>query len=294
MAHQIKTEHSVPLVCVLQDEDIWLDAIPDPQRSTLWNTLSQRAEEVDVFISVSNYFKQLMCDRLKIPPDRVHVIYNGIQVENYKQSDMSFNPPVIGFLERQCREKGLDILAKAFIILKKDSRFQNVKLRIAGGTIPSDEPFLNDVRRQLAKANIINDVEFLPNLDNKERYEFLRSLSVLSVPAEHKEAFGIYIIEALASGVPVVQPNHGAFPELLNITEGGIIYKPNEPQALAGAIGSLLLNPDHARELGNRGKKAVIEKFNIEQTSQRFLDIMIDTLPRLNFQPSLRRDSVVK
>jgi glycosyltransferase involved in cell wall biosynthesis len=274
MAHQIKKELNVPLVCMLQDEDIWLDAIPDPQRSILWDTLAQRAEEVDVFIAVSSYFKQLMRDRLKIPSDRVHVIYNGIQTENYKQSDMTFDPPVIGFLERQCREKGLDILARAFIILKKDSRFQNVKLRLAGGMSPGDEPFVNGVRRQLTEANIINDVEFLPNLDNEERYEFLQSLSILSVPAEHKEAFGIYIIEALASGVPVVLPNHGAFPELMNITKGGIIYEPNEPQALANAIESLLLDPVYARELGSQGKKAVIENFAIEHTTRKFMEVI--------------------
>ena len=124
MAHQIKERLKIPLVCILQDEDIWLDAMPEPQRSILYETIRQRSTEVDAFISVSNYYKQLMCDRLNLPCDRVYVVYNGIRADNYTQSEIPFNPPVIGFLERQCKEKGLGILAEAFIILKKKTVYQ--------------------------------------------------------------------------------------------------------------------------------------------------------------------------
>jgi glycosyltransferase involved in cell wall biosynthesis len=274
MAHQIKEELNVPLLCLLQDEDIWLDAMPDPLRKKLWDTMSQRANEIDAFISVSEYYKQQMSQRLNIPPEKIHVIYTGIQTEKYKQSELPYNPPVIGYLERQCKEKGLDVLAKAFIILKKDDRFKNVKLRVAGGMTPGDEPFVDGVKRYLTQAGIIGDVEFLPNLGIKERVEFLSSLTFLSVPAEHKEAFGVYVIEAIASGVPVVQPNHGAFTELMNIIKGGIIYEPNEPSVLAKEMGALLLNPERARELGNIGKKAVVENFRIEDTTRKFVKVM--------------------
>lgn len=274
MAHQIKERLKIPLVCILQDEDIWLDAMPEPQRSTLYETIKQRSTEVDAFISVSNYYKQLMCDKLSLPCDRVHVVYNGIRADSYAQSEIPFNPPVIGFLERQCKEKGLGILAEAFIILKKNNRIPNVKLRIAGGMSPGDEPYVNSVRQKFADAGVSDNVEFLPNLSGKARVDFLSSLSVLSVPAEHKEAFGVYIIEAMASGVPVAQPNQGAFPELLNITKGGIIFEPNEPQVLANALESLLLNPDHIRELGNQGRKSVKENFTIERMAEEFMDVM--------------------
>jgi glycosyltransferase involved in cell wall biosynthesis len=274
MAHQIKKRLNIPLICVLQDEDIWLDAMTESQSKTLYKTIAERSAEVDAFITVSNYYKDLMCNRLDIPCERVHVVYNGIRAENYEQSDLPSDPPVIGFLERQCQEKGLGILAEAFIILKKNNRVPNVKLRLAGGMSPGDEPYVDNIRKKLTSANVINDVEFLPNVSGKARIDFLKSLSVLSVPAEHKEAFGVYITEALASGVPVVQPNHGAFPELLNITKGGIIYEPNEPQALADALESLLLNPDQMRELGNQGMKAVREKFTIERMANEFLEII--------------------
>ena len=274
MAHEIKKRLKIPLICVLQDEDIWLDAMSASQSKLLYETISKRSEDIDAFITVSQYYKDLMCNKLDIPCERVHVVYNGIRAENYLQSDLPSNPFVIGFLERQCKEKGLGVLADSFIILKKNNRIPNVKLRLAGGMSPGDEPYVDSIKKKLKFANVMDDVEFLPNLSGKSRTDFLKSLSVLSVPAEHKEAFGVYITEAMASGVPVVQPNHGAFPELLNITKGGIIYEPNEPQALANAIESLLLNPVQMRELGNQGMNAVREKFTIELMAKQFLSII--------------------
>lgn len=274
MAHQIKEKLKIPLICVLQDEDMWLDAMPESQSKILYKTIEQRSADIDAFITVSEYYKQLMCDRLNLPCDRIHVVYNGIRAESYNQSELPFSPPVIGFLERQCQEKGLGILAEAFIILKKNGRIPNVKLRLAGGMSPGDEMYVAKIRQKFVDANVINDVEFLPNLSGKARADFLSSLSVLSVPAEHKEAFGVYITEALASGVPVVQPNHGAFPELMNLTKGGIIYEPNEPKILSDALEALLLNLEKMRELGSQGMKAVKEKFTIERMAKEFIEII--------------------
>ena len=274
MARQIKEELHVPVVCSLQDEDIWVDALPEPQRQAVWEKLAERAVDVDVFIAVSEFYKELMCDRLQLSTDRVHVVYNGIDTKGYQQAELSVDPPVIGFLERECREKGLGILVEAFIILRKNDRVPNLKLRVAGGSLATDEPFLKEIRQRLADEGLSHDVEILPNLDLEERLAFLQGLSVMSVPAEHKEAFGIYIIEALASGVPVVQPRQGAFPEILEITGGGILYEPNEPEVLANAIESLLLNSPRACELGKQGREVVLEKFSVHHMAREMVKVM--------------------
>jgi glycosyltransferase involved in cell wall biosynthesis len=265
MARRIKEELNIPVVCSLQDEDIWIDALPEPQRRISWEIVRERSEDIDAFISVSNYYKDMICERLEIPCEKIHVIHSGIDLEGYRQSSLPNDPPVIGFLERQCREKGLDILLDAFIILKKSGNVKNLKLKAAGGKLVEDDQFLKDMRHQIAEAGFAEDVELLPNLNYQDRLAFLQSLSVLSVPAEHREAFGIYIIEALASGVPVVQPNRGAFPEILEATGGGIIYEPNDAETLAYALETLLLDPKRARELGSQGKQAVLEKFGVDR-----------------------------
>ena len=273
-ARRIKQELRVPVVCSLQDEDIWLDALLEPQRHTAWEMLSLRAADVDAFISVSKYYKSSMCDRLGIPAERVHVVYNGIDLEGHEQTDLPTDPPVVGYLERQCREKGLGVLVDAFAILRKDNRVPGLKLRIAGGKTADDKPFIREIRQRLAEKGLSDDVEFLPNLDREDRLTFLRDISIMSVPAEHKEAFGMYIIEALASGVPVVQPRHGAFPELLDATGGGILYEPNDAHTLATAMETLLLNPTHAQELGERGRKAVSENFSVERMARGIVKVL--------------------
>lgn len=274
MARRIKQELHVPVVCSLQDEDIWVDALPDSLRDMVWETIAERAAEVDAFISVSQYYKDLMCERLRISADRIHVIYSGIEVQDYQQSDLPTDPPVIGYLERQCREKGLATLIEAFIVLRKNGRAKNAKLRVAGGKLAEDDALLKEMRGRLAEENLSDDVEFLPNLSYEDRLDFLRSLSIMSVPAEHKDAFGIYIIESLASGVPVVQPSHGAFPELLEITGGGILCEPGDPEALATGMETLLLNPEKARELGKRGQKVVSEKFTVELMARNVMEVL--------------------
>jgi len=280
MARRIKEELHVPLVCSLQDEDIFVDILPEPQRQIVWETLSQRAAEVDAFISVSDYYKTFMCERLGVPSDRIHVVYNGINLEGHQPAASPPNPPVIGYLERQCRDKGLHTLVEAFVMLKKRACLERnnsliaTKLRIAGGKTADDEPFVQEIRQRLAEEGLSGDVEFFPNLTREEKLDFLQSLSIMSVPAEHKEAFGLYIIEALASGVPVVQPRHGAFVELLETTGGGILCEPNNAHALATAIETLLLNPEHARELGKRGRKIVLENFSVERMADDVVRVL--------------------
>ena len=107
----------------------------------------------------------------------------------------------------------------------------------------------------------------------KNRKEFLKSLSVLSVPVIGGEALGTYQIEALAAGVPVVQPNAGGFPELVKITGGGIIYEPNDSQHLAEALSSLLSNQNHARELAANGRKVIFDQFGIEHMAEKMVKV---------------------
>ena len=109
---------------------------------------------------------------------------------------------------------------------------------------------MDELRARLQDDGLLADVDFHPNLSRADKQAFLRSLSVFSVPAAYGEAFGLYVIEALACGVPVVQPRHAAFPELIEATGGGLLCAPDDEAALADAIESLLLDPARAHALG--------------------------------------------
>jgi len=271
LARRIKAATACPLACMLQDEDAFLDGLPDACRGPAWQAVAAGAMDVDGFLAVSEYYRQAMIERLHLPADRVHVVHGGLDAAGYEPPGRQPDQPAIGFLERICFDKGFDILLEAFVILRSRG-FGWLKLRVSGGSTPEDKPFLAACRRRMDQAGLAGEVEFVQHSDRDGRIAFLRSLSVLSVPARHKEAFGLYVLEALAAGVPVVMPDHGAMPELLGHTGGGATFRPNDPQSLADALGKLLADPQHAGWLGQAGRQVVLEEFSIERAAARFMD----------------------
>jgi len=274
MARQIKAALGGRVVCMLQGEDSFLDALPEETRAAAWQTLAERAADVDLFLAPSHYFGGLMAVRLNLPEDRVRVVPNGIQVEGYQPASLPPDPPVLGYFARMCREKGLDVLVEAYILLRQRNRVENLKLRVGGSCGPAEEPLVNALREELKANGVLGDVEFCPNLDRAGKEAFYQSLSVFSVPATYGEAFGLYVLEALASGVPVVQPRHAAFPELIEATGGGMLCEPGDPESLADATEKLLSNPIISGNMAADGRKAVLEKYSAARMAQNLLDVL--------------------
>jgi glycosyltransferase involved in cell wall biosynthesis len=266
LARRLKEEFKVPIVCSLQGEDSFLDALPEPFRAQAWELLGKRCTEMDRFIAVSQYFADSMRTRLGLPAGKVTVIYPGIAMDGFKQASARPNPPVLAYLARIHPSKGLGTLADAFLKLKEWNRVPGLRLRVAGAMAGKDAQFAATIHHRLSR--ISNEVEFLPNLDRGKKLEFLSSATVFSVPATYGEAFGIYLLEAWAAGVPVVQPRHAAFPELLARTGGGLLCEPDNPTALAEAIQQLLLDPAKASQLGEAGRKGV-QQFTAETMTEK-------------------------
>ena len=284
MAHRLKSALAAPVVCALQGEDSFLDALPEAHRAACWRTLAERAAGVDLFIAPSRYFGNLMRERLGLSAERVRVVYNGINLDGYgaeaqNEAPQPANaprrsPPALGFFARMCREKGLDTVVEAYILLRQRGRVGNFRLKAGGSCGPADEPFVRALRERLRASGLLGEVEFHPNLDRTGKLEFLRSLSVFSVPARYGEAFGLYVIEALAAGVPVVQPRVAAYPELIEATGGGVLCAADDAPALAEALEGLLLEPARARALGEAGRRAVFEKFSAEAMARATVEVL--------------------
>lgn len=267
LARRIKERLNVPVVCLLQDEDGFLDGLTSPYAERAWEVVRQRAAEIDAFIAVSGYFADAMRERLGIEESRMHVVRMGVDLAMYTPEKAGPSVPTIGFLSRMCQERGLEILADAFISLKKNEQLRETKLRIAGGRSAADEPFIARVRSKLAEAGVLDDVDFLESFERGSRLDFLRSLSVMSVPERQPVAYGLYVLEALAMGVPVVEPAVGCFPETIELTGGGVLYKPNTAERLAETLTPLLLDKQAAHRLGAEGRRGIEKAFNVEQTA---------------------------
>ncbi len=262
LASRIKKELGVKVFCTLQDEDTWIDALGDKYTPEAWKVISGKADDVDGFIAVSRYYANVMKKRMEISEKKMDVVPIGINILDCKSNDLPFDPCVIGYLSRFSRSLGLDILVDAFIILKRENKFKDLKLRATGGCVGGDKKFIAELTKRLKKNNFHESVEFLPDYYKENMCDFLQSLTVLSVPVPGGEAFGTYLIETLSAGVPVVQPDAGAFPEVVKDTGGGILYSPNTPEKLAESLASLLSDTSRAGRLGRHGRDSVLKKYS--------------------------------
>lgn len=293
LARRLSQVLQVPVVGLLQGEDSFLDGLPAAHRDLAWRTLAQRAADVTCFVAPSRYYADLMAKRLNLPAGKVQVVPNGIALEGYAKDSAPLppgqdavlgtetdQPPVLGYFARLCPEKGLATLVDAYLLLKRKAGLEQTRLLIGGSCSPADESFVNQQRAKLRNAGFLDETQFFPNVDRAGKVRFFQSLSVFSAPALYGEAFGLYVIEALAAGVPVVQPRHAGFPEIIEATGGGLLCEPGNTSALAEGIASLLQNPTQAREMGARGQQAVREHFSADRMARNFAQVLSNVVRR--------------
>ncbi|MFM8877777.1 MAG: glycosyltransferase family 4 protein [Verrucomicrobiota bacterium] len=267
-ARRLRSALGTRVISFLQSEESFLDSLPEPFRGESWRLMAERGRELDGWIAPTGYFSGRMIARLGLSPDRVRVAPSGISLEGYR--DLPERPangfrgpsPTLGFFARMCPEKGLDTVVEAFIALRRQARFSDLRLKVGGGCGPGDVAFVESQRRRLAEAGLAGAASFHPNLSRDEKVAFLASLDVLSVPSRFSEAFGLFVVEALAAGTPVVQPDVCGFREILEATGGGRWCPDNTPESLAGVLSELLADPAALRALGDQGRRAVAEKFS--------------------------------
>ena len=213
-----------------------------------------------------------MAERMRLEPGKVRVLPNGISLDGYGEPPANPpTPPTIGYLARLYDGKGLGLVVDAFIRLKNEGRHPDLRLLCVGTTTAGDDAYIEQQRSKLSKAGLLASAEFRPNVSRDEKIAALRQMSLLSVPAKYGEAFGLYLLEAWATGIPVVQPRHGAFPELVESVGGGVLFEPGNADALAAAWDDLLKKPELARELGRKGREAATSRFSLEQFARAFL-----------------------
>jgi len=268
LAKRIKNELGTKVICSLQDENEWIDPMEPHLQKEVWGLMAEKGKDVDFFIAASEYYATKAQGYLNIPDEKLGINYGGIQLDPYVDSPLPFDPPVIGFLCRLSESLGLGIVVDAFLKLRQNPEFDGLQLMVTGGYTGEDKPFLFKQIKKVAAAGLKDDFIIQKNFHRGKRVEFLSQLTLMSVPVIAGEAFGAYQIEALAAGVPIVQPNVGCYPEFVEATGGGIIYEPNDPEHLAEAWASLLRDPDRLRALGRKGQQVVKEKFTMEKMAE--------------------------
>jgi glycosyltransferase involved in cell wall biosynthesis len=275
LARPLRNALHAPICCTLQGEDLFLDGLVEPYRSKAIELIRGQVPEIDRFLAVSHYYVPTMSRLLGIESDRISVVPLGINLNGYERraDDGHAAPFRVGYFARIAPEKGLHALADAYVLFRQRMRNAPIRLEAAGYVSRAHEPYLADVRRRLEKARLVQEFTYHGAVDRDGKLAFLRALDVLSVPTPCDEPKGLFLLEAMASGVPVVQPRRGAFTEIVEKTGGGMLVAPDDPAALADGLYALWKDRDLARTLGERAFQGVREHYSIQRSADALLQV---------------------
>lgn len=277
LAKPIKEATGLPICCTLQGEDLFLDGMREPYRSQAIELIRQQAEYVDAFIAVSGYYADFMAEYLSIPRSKIHVVPLGINLKDYEaqspRKPRTTEPFTIGYFARVAPEKGLHVLAEAYKLLRQREDFPPAKLEAAGYIAPEHKPYLQEIETKLSEAGLAKEFYYHGAVEREAKLNFFQNVDVVSVPTTYAEAKGLSVLEAMASGVPVVQPKHGSFTEIVERTQGGLLFQPEDAAGLAEAIYSLWKNPELADDLGRRGASAVRQHYGVKLMAERAIEV---------------------
>ena len=276
----MKEQLGVPIVVTLQGDDVFLDELAEPFKSRAFDEIRRLVEHVDGFVVNSRYYAEFMAEYFSIPNEKFHIVQLSINTTDFQEpfirdsrENRDGQPPTVGYLARLAPEKGLHVLVDAFIELRKRNGMEECQLRIAGWLGDKNREYVEMQFDKLRKAGLESAFEYVGEVSRAAKIEFLSEIDVLSVPSIYRDPKGLYILEALAAGVPVIQPDHGAFPELIEKTKGGRLVPSEDPQALAHQL-NLLLSDENAREtLGRAGRQAVHEHFHAVRMAEETLRV---------------------
>ena len=273
MAPSLKERLKIPVVCLLQDEEGFLDTLGEPYADLCWQLACQHATSFDALICVSDYYQQVMQERLGIGAESMPVIPMGLDPAGYDPSAELPQVPTIGFLSKMCRDHGLDMLINALHLLRHDDRLKHTMLRITGGKGPGDRIFLKKMQNRINALRLSDAVDYVDDYSEHAKKQFLKNISVMVLPTRKPLAYGLFAIEACAAGRPFLLPDTGVFPELVKKTQGGVLYHPNNPVRLAESLRSLLTHPQRMQQLGSNGRRAVETIYSIDKTVEQLVEL---------------------
>jgi glycosyltransferase involved in cell wall biosynthesis len=273
LAKQIKSLTDVKVVCSLQNEDDWINDMAEPFQTQAWKMIAEESVNIDAFISPSKYYRDFFISKTGMPAEKIKVIPSGIESFKDLEKKNNDNGPAIGFFSRVSRHNGFDKIADAFIALKSEHEFSNLTLHVCGGFTSDDKPFISEQIKKIKEHGFKSSVHIYPEFVGSAKEDFLSAIDIMSVPVRKYDAYGLYILESNAAGIPVVQPATGAFPEIIEMTGGGILYEPDTVEQLAENLKTLLRNKELAGSYGKRGSIAVKEKLTLKHMSSDLISM---------------------
>jgi glycosyltransferase involved in cell wall biosynthesis len=280
LSRQLKRHMDVKIVCSLLNEDDWIEEMAEPYRSNAWKLISEEAENVDTFITPSNYYRELFISKTGYSGKNVFIVPLAIDTRNLNILPKKNNYPAVGYFSRINSPNGFDKLVDAFIDLKSSDRLPGLTLHVSGGFTGSDKPFIEEQIKKIKANGLKSFIRIYPEFHGNSKEEFFSNIDIMSVPVRKHDGYGLYILEANAAGVPVVQPETGAFPEIIEKTKGGITYSPDTVKDLCESLVRLFENNSLRASLGESGKENVLKELSLVRMSEGLSVVYNETMKK--------------
>jgi glycosyltransferase involved in cell wall biosynthesis len=262
----VKQALGVPIFVTLQGDDIFLDELSAAERARCAELIRDNGRSADAYISTSAYYADYMAGYLGVPRESIHVVQPGINLAGHggPSEPRGDRPLTVGYFARICPEKGFHRVVEAFITMRRQSGAPAAKLKASGWLGENNRPYYDEQVKRLEAAGLLADFEHVECPTHDDKVRFMRSIDVLCVPTVYREPKGLYVLEAWANGVPVVLPAHGAFPELVESTGGGLLVPPDSIDALADGLARALKDHAFRARAGLTGEAAVRDRFTAD------------------------------
>jgi glycosyltransferase involved in cell wall biosynthesis len=277
LAAPIRRVTGRPVGVTLQGEDLFIAGLGEPWRSDSIDLIRKQMQHVDAVFSVSEQYSRFMMSYLAIPAAKVHVLPLGVNIETLRGAAPAPVEPGkgrrVGFFGRIAPEKGLHVLCEAYRRLRERKDLGPLTLEAAGYLAPEYRTYLRDIEAKMRGWGLESEFHYRGELDRAAKGTFLRGLDVFSLPATYDEPKGLSVLEAMACGVPVVQPRRGSFVEILQKTGGGLLVPPDDPGALADGLASILADPARRASLGAAGAAGVGRHYTVARMADRAIEV---------------------
>ncbi|MGA2255386.1 MAG: glycosyltransferase family 4 protein [Thermoguttaceae bacterium] len=308
LARPLGERLGVPVIATLSGEDSFLEKLPAPYYAQARTELRARAGDLAGLVAMCGFYADFMAEYLAVPRETIDVIRPGLNLEGHGEpvtldggrwvvgggslggnsQEIAMDgpsehraqhgrrvppndPKTIGFLSRICADKGLHLLVETLHAMSEAGNAPPYRLRVAGYLDRPGRAYLDQIHKRVRAWGMADRFEYVGELDRPGKIAFLQSLDVLCLSSVIRESKGLPVLEAWASGVPVVLPDHGAFSEMVTDTGGGLLYDPHRPEALSEALGRMLCDDAFATECGRRAQRAVHERYTSQRESHEVL-----------------------
>jgi glycosyltransferase involved in cell wall biosynthesis len=265
VAEELKKELKVPIVVELTGEDIFFEAMAPEDQRELRELVRACLPHVAGLVATSNHYATKMAEYLGVKTGTIQTVYGGVPaalLEAPSSGTPVTSPFRIGHLARIDPPKGLE---GAHAIVDRIRELGTpAELHYAGWEGPQHRKWHASIRAA-AKA----PGTYHGEVDLAGKIQLLDSLGIFLAPAPYPEPKGLYVLEAMARGAPVVAANHGVFPEIVG--DAGTLVAPGDIDSFARNIIELIGNVDRRNAMSAAGRAAVAARFTDQRMASNML-----------------------